>query len=79
MAREEVIAQIIELRRRTNRIIRDRALDSWVKLRLTTPQLKSLLYVTRHEKVNLAASHQGLGSRQPTSRVLLTDWSSRVC
>ena len=45
----------------TNRIIRDRALDSWVKLRLTTPQLKSLLYVTRHGKVNLSGLASGIG------------------
>jgi DNA-binding MarR family transcriptional regulator len=61
LAREEVIEKIIELRRRTNRIIRDRALDSWVKLSLTTPQLKSLLYVTRHGKVNLSGLASGIG------------------
>jgi DNA-binding MarR family transcriptional regulator len=60
LTREELTDRIIELRRHTNRIIRDHALDSWVELSLTTPQLKSLLYVTRHGKVNLSGLASGI-------------------
>jgi DNA-binding MarR family transcriptional regulator len=58
--REELIRQIIELRRRVNRVIRDRTLDSWVKLSLTIPQLKSLLYVFQHGKVNISGLASGI-------------------
>jgi DNA-binding MarR family transcriptional regulator len=58
--REELIQQIIELRRRVNRVIRDRTLDSWVKLSLTIPQLKSLFYVSQHGKVNISGLASGI-------------------
>jgi DNA-binding MarR family transcriptional regulator len=58
--REELIRQIIELRRRVNQVIRDRTLDSWVKLSLTIPQLKSLFYVSQHGKVNISGLASGI-------------------
>jgi DNA-binding MarR family transcriptional regulator len=58
--REEIITQIIEIQRRMNRVIRKRTLDSWVKLRLTIPQLKSLFYISRHERVNLSGLASGI-------------------
>lgn len=57
---EELIAQIIEAQRRMNRVIRERTLDSWVKLNLTIPQLKSLFYVSRHGRVNLSGLASGI-------------------
>lgn len=57
---EELIAQIIEAQRRMNRVIRDRTLDSWVKLDLTIPQLKSLFYVSGHGKVNPSGLASGI-------------------
>jgi DNA-binding MarR family transcriptional regulator len=57
---EELIAQIIEAQRRLNRVIRERTLDSWVKLDLTIPQLKSLFYVSGHGKVNPSALASGI-------------------
>jgi MarR family transcriptional regulator, organic hydroperoxide resistance regulator len=57
---EELIAQIIEAQRRMNRVIRERTLDSWVKLNLTIPQLKSLFYISRHGKVNLSGLASGI-------------------
>jgi DNA-binding MarR family transcriptional regulator len=58
--REKLTRQIIELRRRTNRVIRERTLDSWVKLSLTIPQLKSLFYISRHGRVNLSGLASGI-------------------
>ncbi len=58
--REELIAQIIELQRQMNQVIRERTLDSWVKLTLTIPQLKSLFYITRHGRVNLSGLASGI-------------------
>jgi DNA-binding MarR family transcriptional regulator len=58
--REELIAQIIETQRRMNRVIRERTLDSWVKLSLTIPQLKSLFYISRHGRVNLSGLASGI-------------------
>lgn len=58
--REELIAQIIEAQRRMNRVIRERTLDSWVKLNLTIPQLKSLFYISRHGRVNLSGLASGI-------------------
>ena len=57
---EELIAQIIEAQRRLSRVIRERTLDSWVKLDLTIPQLKSLFYVSGHGKVNPSALASGI-------------------
>jgi DNA-binding MarR family transcriptional regulator len=57
---EELIAQIIEAQRRMNRVIREHTLDSWVKLDLTIPQLKSLFYVSGHGKVNPSALASGI-------------------
>jgi DNA-binding MarR family transcriptional regulator len=57
---EELIARIIEAQRRMNRVIRERTLDSWVKLNLTIPQLKSLFYVSRHGRVNLSGLASGI-------------------
>jgi len=57
---EELIAQIIEAQRRMNRVIRERTLDSWVKLNLTIPQLKSLFYISRHGRVNLSGLASGI-------------------
>src|SRR4030043_625996 len=57
---EELIAQIIEAQRRMNRVIRERTLDSWVKLNLTIPQLKSLFYVSRHGRMNLSGLASGI-------------------
>ena len=37
---EELIPQIIELRRRLNRAVRDRTLDSWMKLNVTYPPVE---------------------------------------
>jgi DNA-binding MarR family transcriptional regulator len=58
--REELITRIIEAQRRMNRVIRERTLDSWVKLDLTVPQLKSLFYVSRHGRVNLSGLASGI-------------------
>lgn len=58
--REELIAQIIEAQRRMNRVIREHTLDSWVKLSLTIPQLKSLFYISRHGRVNLSGLASGI-------------------
>jgi len=57
---EELIAEIIEAQRRMNRVIRERTLDSWVKLNLTIPQLKSLFYISRHGRVNLSGLASGI-------------------
>ena len=57
---EELIARIIEAQRRMNRVIRERTLDSWVKLNLTIPQLKSLFYISRHGRVNLSGLASGI-------------------
>jgi DNA-binding MarR family transcriptional regulator len=58
--REELTAQIIEAQGRMNRVIRERTLDSWVKLNLTIPQLKSLFYVSRHGRMNLSGLASGI-------------------
>jgi DNA-binding MarR family transcriptional regulator len=58
--REELVVQIIEAQRRMNRVIRERTLDSWVKLNLTIPQLKSLFYISRHGKVNPSGLASGI-------------------
>jgi DNA-binding MarR family transcriptional regulator len=58
--REELIVQIIEAQRRMNRVIRERTLDSWVKLNLTIPQLKSLFYISRHGRVNPSGLASGI-------------------
>jgi len=58
--RQELIAEIIEAQRRMNRVIRERTLDSWVKLNLTIPQLKSLFYISRHGKVNPSGLASGI-------------------
>jgi DNA-binding MarR family transcriptional regulator len=58
--REKLTRQIIELRRQVNRVLRERTLDSWVKLSLTIPQLKSLFYISRHGKVNLSGLASGI-------------------
>jgi DNA-binding MarR family transcriptional regulator len=58
--REELTAQIIEAQGRMNRVIRERTLDSWVKLDLTIPQLKSLFYISGHGKVNPSALASGI-------------------
>ena len=57
---EKLTRQIIDLHRRLNRAIRERTLDSWVKLDLTIPQLKSLFYVSGHGKVNPSALAAGI-------------------
>jgi DNA-binding MarR family transcriptional regulator len=58
--KEELIAQIIEAQRRMSRVIRERTLDSWVKLNLTIPQLKSLFYISRYGRVNPSALASGI-------------------
>ena len=58
--REKLTRRIIELHRRVNRAIRERTLDSWVKLDLTIPQLKSLFYVSWHRKTNPSALAAGI-------------------
>ena len=58
--REKLTRRIIELRRQVNRVLRERTLDSWVKLSLTIPQLKSLFYISRHGKVNLSGLASGI-------------------
>lgn len=58
--KEKLIRRIIELRRQVNRVIRERTLDSWVKLSLTIPQLKSLFYISRHGKVNPSGLASGI-------------------
>ena len=58
--RERLTRRIIELHRRVNRAIRERTLDSWVKLDLTIPQLKSLFYISQHEKVNSSGLAAGI-------------------
>ena len=58
--KEELTAQIIEAQGRMNRVIRERTLDSWVKLNLTIPQLKSLFYISRHGRVNLSGLASGI-------------------
>jgi DNA-binding MarR family transcriptional regulator len=58
--REKLTRQIIELRRQVNRVIRQHTLDSWVKLSLTIPQLKSLFYISRHGKVNPSGLASGI-------------------
>ena len=58
--REKLTRRIIELHRRVNQAIRERTLDSWVKLDLTIPQLKSLFYISQHEKVNSSGLASGI-------------------
>jgi DNA-binding MarR family transcriptional regulator len=58
--RDELIAQVIDAQRRVNRVIRERTLDSWVKLNLTIPQLKSLFYISRHGRVNPSGLASGI-------------------
>jgi DNA-binding MarR family transcriptional regulator len=58
--KEELIAEIIEAQRRMKRVIREGTLDSWVKLNLTIPQLKSLFYISRHGRVNLSGLASGI-------------------
>jgi len=58
--KEELIAQTIEAQRRMTRVIREATLDSWVKLNLTIPQLKSLFYISRHGKMNPSALASGI-------------------
>ena len=58
--REKLTRRIVDLHRRLNRAIRERTLDSWVKLDLTIPQLKSLFYVSGHGKVNPSALASGI-------------------
>ena len=57
---EELILQIIELRRQLNRAVNDRTLDSWMKLNVTVPQLKSMFFVYRHGKINISSLASGL-------------------
>jgi DNA-binding MarR family transcriptional regulator len=56
----DLIVQIIEAQQRLNRVIRERTLDSWVKLNLTIPQLKSLFYISRHGRVNPSGLASGI-------------------
>jgi len=58
--REKITRRIIESHRRVNRAIRERTLDSWVKLDLTIPQLKSLFYVSGHGRANPSALASGI-------------------
>jgi DNA-binding MarR family transcriptional regulator len=58
--REKLTRRIIQLRRQVNRVLRERTLDSWVKLSLTIPQLKSLFYISRHGKVNPSGLASGI-------------------
>jgi DNA-binding MarR family transcriptional regulator len=62
---KELILQIIELRRQLNRVINDRTLDSWMKLSVTVPQLKSLFYVSRYGKINISSLASGLRVTPP--------------
>lgn len=55
-----VVKRIIESQRRMNRVIRDRTVDSWVKLSLTNAQLRSLFYISRHGKLNLSGLAAGI-------------------
>ena len=57
---EKLTRRIIELHRRVNRAIRERTLDSWVRLDLTVPQLKSLFYISRHGRVNPSGLASGI-------------------
>lgn len=58
--RDRLTRRIIELQRSVNRVIRERTLDSWVKLDLTIPQLKSLFYVSSHRKVKPSRLASGI-------------------
>ncbi len=58
--RDKLTRHIIELQRVVNRVIRERTLDSWVKLDLTIPQLKSLFYISSHQKVNPSGLASGI-------------------
>jgi DNA-binding MarR family transcriptional regulator len=58
--REKLTRQIIESHRLVNRAVRERTHDSWVKLDLTVPQLKSLFYVSWHRKVKPSALASGI-------------------
>jgi DNA-binding MarR family transcriptional regulator len=60
LMREKLTRQIIESHRRVNRAVRQRTRDSWVRLDLTIPQLKSLFYVSWHGKVNPSAVASGI-------------------
>jgi DNA-binding MarR family transcriptional regulator len=60
LMREKLTRQIIESHRRVNRAVRQRTRDSWVRLDLTIPQLKSLFYVSWHGKVNPSALASGI-------------------
>jgi DNA-binding MarR family transcriptional regulator len=51
---KEIITQIIERRRRLDRIIRERTMDPWTTLSLTVTQLRSLFYINRNGSVNLS-------------------------
>ena len=57
---EKLTRRIVELHRRVNRAIRERTLDSWVKLDLTVPQLKSLFYISRHGRMNPSGLASGI-------------------
>jgi DNA-binding MarR family transcriptional regulator len=58
--REKLTVQIIEAQRRMNRVMRGRALNSWVKLNLTIAQLKSLFYISRYGRVNPSGLASGI-------------------
>ena len=57
---EKLTRRIVELHRQVNRAIRERTLDSWVKLDLTVPQLKSLFYISRHGRMNPSGLATGI-------------------
>ncbi|TAK29797.1 MAG: MarR family transcriptional regulator [Chloroflexota bacterium] len=58
--REELVQQVIELRRRTNWEMVNRSFDSWANLALTLPQLKSLFYVSQQGRVNISGLASGI-------------------
>lgn len=57
---ENLIQQIIEWHRQVNRIVRNRAVTSWVDLSLTIPQVKSLFFISRAGKVKISGLASGI-------------------
>jgi DNA-binding MarR family transcriptional regulator len=52
LERAELISEVIALSRKVNRGLRVDSSESWLRLNLTIPQLKSLLFVVDHGEAN---------------------------
>jgi MarR family transcriptional regulator, organic hydroperoxide resistance regulator len=52
MEREELVKEVVDLHHRLTHIMRQQTPDSWMKLNLTVPQLKSLFFMTDNGATN---------------------------